>query len=388
MNNKIVAKIRYIKGILFGTSAIPNDISGFVETLSNIDETDLSEYERSWYAYRLADKYVDYPNHSVVLKRIIYTLMLPFTYFGITHKKNDLNIEKKDVVYYCISNNRGILPKKYAQLSELKAVSMGEGMMLDKEAREVLIESLKLCKGKLYFMMEEMLALANYSYICNKYQPNEIITSYESFYANSVLTSYCHKKNIVHTNFMHGEKLLSPFNVLGNFDNMYVWDEHYLRLFQRLKYRTNNFIIENPWKENQLPSPTGLVDYTFYLNLENEKSLHFIVDIAQRLNASGKTVRIRLHPSQIKEERLKRIVPKSMYDNDIKDIFQSIANANYVVSKYSTVLFQAYSKGKKIVIDDVSNPEEFRKLKQLDYIMLEKEHLLLSSIVSEEGITC
>ena len=388
MKKKIIAKIRYIKGIIFGTSAIPNDINGFMGALSNIDDAKLSEYERSLYAYKMAEKYVDYPHHSNTLKKVIYTFMFPFVYFGISRKNLGLDIENKRVVYYCVSNNRGILPEKYKFLPDLQTVSMGEGMMLDKEAKEILKNSFKVSRGKLYFIMEEMLALANYSYICNKYQPNEIITSYESFYANSVLTSYCHKKNIVHTNFMHGEKLLSPFNVLGNFDNMYVWDEHYLRLFQRLKYRTNNFIIENPWKENQLPSPTGLVDYTFYLNLENEKSLHFIVDIAQRLNASGKTVRIRLHPSQIKEERLKRIIPKSMYDNDIKDIFQSIANADYVVSKYSTVLFQAYSKGKKIVIDDISNPEEFRKLKQLDYIMIEKEHLLLSSIVSEEGITC
>jgi serine/threonine protein kinase len=386
MKKMIVAKIRYIKRNVFAASAVPNDINGFVEALSKIEDNELSEIEKSWYSYKLKDEYIDYMYQSKMIKKLIYSLMSPFVYFGISCKKRHLHIEKKDAVYYCVSDNKGILPEKYKKISDIKVVPMGEGLMLDKEAREILKESFKICKGKVYFLMEEILALANYSYICNKYNPNEIITSYESFYANPVLTLYCHKKNVIHTNIMHGEKLLSPLNILGDFDNMYIWDEHYLQLFQSLKYHANQYIIENPWEKNDLPEPLCFVDYTFYMNFENEESLKHIIRIAQELKKKGKIVRIRLHPSQLQENKLKDLVPKEMFDNNTVNIMQSIANTRFAVSRYSTVLYQAYSKGKSVVIDDVSNSQEFKLLKQLDYIMMGKEHKLLSQIMKEEGI--
>ena len=68
-------------------------------------------------------------------------------------------------------------------------------------------------------------------------------------------------------------------------------------------------------------------------------------------------------------------------DNRKVSILQSISNCNYAVSRYSTVLFQAYSFGKKIVIDDYSYPKEYESLLKLDYYMIGKEDLLLSEII-------
>ena len=187
---------------------------------------------------------------------------------------------------------------------------------------------------------------------------------------------------------MHGEKLLSPLNVLGYFDTMYVWDEHYISLFQQLKYRVGSYVIENPWEKISLPITTRPIDYTFFMNYEDEHSLRVIIEIANKLVDRGYSVRIRLHPSQIKEEKLKKIVPREMLDNEVNDIMQSISNTKFAVSRYSTVLYQAFINKKKIIIDDISNKQEFKQLKQLDYIMLNKKHELLSHVLEIEEIEC
>ena len=62
-------------------------------------------------------------------------------------------------------------------------------------------------------------------------------------------------------------------------------------------------------------------------------------------------------------------------------IFDSINKTDKIVSRFSTVLFQAYSMNKKIVIDNVSDIEQYNKLKEVGYIMIEKEHELLSDIL-------
>ena len=186
---------------------------------------------------------------------------------------------------------------------------------------------------------------------------------------------------------MHGEKLFSPLNVFGCFDMMYVWDEYYESLFQQLKYSVKYYEIENPWEKVILPKPNCLIDYTFYMNYETKKTLTYTVKIARELQNKGYSVRIRLHPSQLKEKKLISIVPTFMIDNGEKNILQSIANTNYCVSRYSTVLYQAYSCRKHIVIDDITSEQEYKKLREQKYIMLNKEHLLLSKELIEKGVS-
>jgi hypothetical protein len=91
MKKMIVAKIRYIKRNVFAASAVPNDINGFVEALSKIEDNELSEIEKSWYSYKLKDEYIDYMYQSKMIKKLIYSLMSPFVYFGISCKKRHLH---------------------------------------------------------------------------------------------------------------------------------------------------------------------------------------------------------------------------------------------------------------------------------------------------------
>ena len=50
----------------------------------------------------------------------------------------------------------------------------------------------------------------------------------------------------------------------------------------------------------------------------------------------------------------------------------SIKSAEYVIGLNSTVLFQTYTSGRNVIIDDISNPWMYEKLKELQYILIGK----------------
>ena len=64
-------------------------------------------------------------------------------------------------------------------------------------------------------------------------------------------------------------------------------------------------------------------------------------------------------------------------------IENSILRTRNAISGYSTVLSQAYNAGVNIVIDDETNPEHYRKLKELQYNVLSYRHRLLSDLRKE-----
>ena len=84
------------------------------------------------------------------------------------------------------------------------------------------------------------------------------------------------------------------------------------------------------------------------------------------------------------------IVKKIFTFADVEDttqtsIEQSLLQSGAAISLYSTVLNQALCNSIPIIIDDMSNPENFNKLKELGYVCLYKEHKLLSEVVEEKA---
>ena len=66
-----------------------------------------------------------------------------------------------------------------------------------------------------------------------------------------------------------------------------------------------------------------------------------------------------------------------------KNIYYSIRNSNYIISKTSTVLYEAYIMGSgEIVIDDVTQDKKnYDYLKELKWISISKPHQRLSEII-------
>ena len=78
---------------------------------------------------------------------------------------------------------------------------------------------------------------------------------------------------------------------------------------------------------------------------------------------------------------------KRVFGNiDIEDtrkieIEKSILRTENVISLYSTVLNQAIHNNISIVIDDITNRGKYLRLKEMQFICLNKEHKLLSDII-------
>ncbi len=365
-------------------SEIPLNFEAFKNEMESIDAAEWSNIRRSYRAYRIRMKY-GYNILQRTCYRILFGLAAVPLYVVFSLKKAPPRQNGIDTVYYCISHNPGIIPEAFQDASHRVDVRLGSGLYLDKTARRLIQRCFTEGHFNFCFAYEMIAVLANYSYIVHRYRPKTILTTYESSCGAAVLTEYCHQNGITHINFMHGEKFYSPHNTLAAFDEMYVWDEHYLGLFKKLKFSVGRYRVENPWEKLNLPGRLTKIDYVFYLNYESNETLKRIVEAARLLQSMGASVRIRPHPRQLSRRITKKSVPEGMLENPLdKQIFQSIADAESLISRYSTVLYQGYICGKDVIIDDLSCDDDFFINKdKSDYIMLYKPHKMLSEILSD-----
>ena len=86
----------------------------------------------------------------------------------------------------------------------------------------------------------------------------------------------------------------------------------------------------------------------------------------EQLYKSGKKISIRPHPRYSNIDFVKKIFA-----------FANVEDIEKISIEQSLL--------QPIIIDNVSNPENFNKLKKLGYICLYKEHRLLSEVVEEKA---
>lgn len=340
------------------------------------------DLQRAYYQYTLSRKMFTF--FMSIFENVFFGVGLIGLYFLIKLEKENFEGEKKKVVYYKISDNKGILPQTIANSNDIVTVQLGEGISYCEEIKEFVSKCIKRKYLNPPFLFKIIFVIGNYEYIRKKYNPEEIVTSYEGSFSTAMLTNYCEKHGICHTNIMHGEKLFSPNHAYARFNKIYVWDKFYEELFSKELVSCDEYIIYNPWKLTKLPEPNidELYDFCFYLNIESMSVHKHLGEIIERLTKKGYTICVRFHPSQYNYKTGEKIFKCCNVENP-KDvhILQSIANTKKVVSRYSTVLYQAYCMGKEIIIDDLSNKKEFEALKDLDYIMFNKPHRLLSEYI-------
>jgi hypothetical protein len=226
--------MRKIKAKLFNFhNPIPSDIAAFKEDLHKISELEIDDYKRSFYQYKIREKYGDCK--FILIRKVTYYIIGHLFYFYVIVKsKRKIDLEKKDVVYYKISNNKDILPGKFKNAYQF---SFGQNYYWDNNTKYIFNKMKIVSSNDWSYLFETLFSLANYSYIINKYQPFKIVTTYESSCASSILTLLCSKNNIEHIDFMHGEKLYSHLNTLAHFNKIYVWDEYYVKLYNRLLFK-------------------------------------------------------------------------------------------------------------------------------------------------------
>jgi len=239
------------------------------------------------------------------------------------------------------------------------------------------------------FLLKCLIKIRMYSAIIQHYHPKAIVVCSEYSYTSSILTAYCEEYNVEHIDIMHGEKLFDITDSFFAFHRCYVWDEFYVDLFKDLGAKEDQFRIELPasviFDEKNVQKT---MDYTYYLCGEDGEVLKKIVDSLIILSNAGNRVAIRPHPRYSNVGHVKEYIGENNIEieaTNLIDIENSVLRTNNAISLYSTVLFQAYHNGTKVVIDNISNPAFFAKLSEVRYIMLDYTYVLLQDILEENN---
>ncbi|MDQ0149533.1 hypothetical protein ACFO6R_09270 [Eubacterium multiforme] len=340
------------------------------------------DIERSYFQYKCQMKF----NGNIItfLLNIASVPMILFYMFKNGKSLIEEDIEKKDAVFFRDGKPENILPNSLKEEFSYIETNPIEDFLLMKQDKKFINKIICRYPFSWHFILKCIIKIAKYRYVIRRYTPSAIIVCAEYSFTASILTLYCNQNSIEHINVMHGEKLYYMRDSFFRFDRCYVWDKHYIKLLNQLQADKNQFIIEVPESLKFKNSEYYEIkyDYTYYLGSENEEILQKIANTLKSLKDKGNKVSLRPHPRYSNIE----LVKKLFYFADIEDtskvsVEKSLLRTNNAVSLYSTVLNQAICNSISVVIDDISNTINYKKLESLEYVCLKKEHKLLSELI-------
>lgn len=366
-------------------SFLTMDINDKKKILKRFKEP-LDLFERSYYQYLCQMKQL--PLVLKIIQSLAAIFLTPY-YFYKYSKDNNVTPENKKRVGVFISGIKDISYVPETLKNEFDKIILCDyncSSQLTIREKRVITQIYKRYWYKPYFCIKCMMKIALYAYQINQHNPKAILTFGEFSFTSSALTYYCNEIGIEHINVMHGEKLFNIRDAFVEFNRYYVWDQHYIDLLIQLGADGNQFRIEEPivLRLNIKNQKEYKYEFTYYLGGESEKDLYKIKVSLLNTGILQEKICIRYHPRYSDERQIKNIFERFNIENPNEvPINVSIAQTKYVTSLYSTVLFQAYKNGKTVIIDDISNPLKYEKLRSLKYIMMNKPHLLLSELVNK-----
>lgn len=305
---------------------------------------------------------------------LVCPVLLFYFFKGLSRRKGATQVEN----VFIDQGIHNFIPSAYKEGKEISTVSFGKSGYLKSSDLGKLFSLYVNYWTSPLFVLKIVFKVSKYKSIIDSYNPKNIIVASEYSFSSSFLTKYCEDLKIEHTNFMHGEKLFFIRDSFFRFTKCYVWDEHYVKLFRDLKASENQFQIIKP--DLFSTERKRLKKYTYYLGNENQEELEKLATLFEVLQ---KDLTIRPHPRYSDLQIIEDLFKKNQIERTDLGIDHSINESAYVISLYSTVLFQAYINGVEIIIDDVTKNAKYESLKNLDYIMLSKKHSLLSKILTE-----
>lgn len=337
------------------------------------------DLERSYFQYKCQ---MEFNGKLITLLLNLASFPVAITY--LIRSGADVNVkenDKKDCVFFRDGLPQNILPqslkKRYLNIES----NPQNGFLLTSDDKIFLKKIVARYCFSWHFILKCVIKIGKYRYAIEKYSPEAIVVCGEYSFTSSVLTAYCREKKIKHIDVMHGEKLYYMRDSFFRFDECYIWDNYYKALFMSLYADENQFIVEVPasLKFDGNLIKTNIYDYTYYLGAETEEILYRISSALKKLYMCEKKISIRPHPRYSNVETVKKIFPFANVENvNIVSIESSLLQTRVAISLYSTVLNQALYNSIPILIDDISNPINYEKLKALGYICLNKKHGLLS----------
>lgn len=340
--------------------------------------------ERSYFQYKCQMKL-----NGKVITFFLTLVSLPMIliYLKKYGKETKINkLENNNLVFFRDGKPENILPKSIKVRYQNIVSYPDEKILLTSQDRNFIKKIIYRYPFSWHFILKSIIKIGKYNFVIEKYSPEAIVVCAEYSFTSSLLTAYCQKRRIKHINVMHGEKLYYMRDSFFEFDECYIWDEYYEKLFSSLNAERKQFIVEIPtslyFDENLIR--TNIFDFTYYLGAESEEVLKRIAEILMQLYINGYKISIRPHPRYSNIEIVKKMFAFAFIENTKKiTIEKSLSQTGAAISLYSTVLNQALCNSVSIIIDDMSNPSNFNRLKELDYVCFYKKYKLLSDVIKE-----
>ena len=336
--------------------------------------------ERGYFQYCCQMKLYGEPLH-MFLNLASYPVLI---YYLIKFKKIIKNYKiSKDALFFNEGKPANIIPLSLQRrYNEIILVDSSDSCLSNDDF--IFLKNIfKKYKFSGMFLLKIVLKIAQYSGAITKYSPKVIISCDEFSFTEAILTEYCHTRGVKSINVMHGEKLYFMRDSFIRYDEFFVWSKEYVDLFISLRAYKNQFKIEAPPSLKISPNPLikKKYDYTYYLEAEDEKVLKKIKKELMKLEHKGYRISTRPHP-RYSNMKLVNYIFKDINIEDVElvSIESSILQTKNVISVYSSVLNQAYHSGVDIVVDDVTRPWLFKKIKELKYIILETNPKYLSEL--------
>lgn len=344
------------------------------------------QYKCQMYGVSFANKFIINLFSVIILP--LFTIALVISNFFVKNKKKPF-VNNNKIAVLVTKTKKDLIPKSLSIKYEI-IVSYYEGFILDEDGLRFLKIFIEKFYFYPYFILKSLLKISLYNYVCFKYVPAAIVASLEYSFTSSVLTAYLERKNISHINIMHGERLFDIHYSFFRFSECWTWQKHYINLFKKLFAYKNQFRIEFPPRHEKLRnikiSCNNKKILKFYWASEVEKKeLRYIFQGLNKLKNRGFKVIIRYHPSH--KDLFFRTVSHYLdnfvvEDPENKNIYDSLTETYYVLSTYSTVLYEANLMRRVIVINDYKN--NLSELKRLDYILLKNRRYIPFSKLVEE----
>lgn len=246
-----------------------------------------------------------------------------------------------------------------------------------------------LCKHPFssYFLLKAIIKISKYSYLIKRYQPRAFLVKNEFSFTSSLLTNYCRNKKILHIDYQHGDRFFEINCSFFEYDRCYVWDEFYVRLYKEL-FSSSHFIVETPPSikidKSANSNSSCYRDFKYYLGEHNEDELRIISQNMKLLGEKGFLWSVRLHPRFSDRQTVLRYFEDDNIEESTTTIEDSLSNVKYAISAFSTVLYQAFSNGIEAVVDDMVNKNQYNRLKNIHWIMMEKKHRILSEFIKNQ----
>mgnify|MGYP006885799289 CR=1 FL=1 len=354
--------------------------------LINTTTKPLNLIDRSYKQYKMQMYLIGWKKH-LILNIISFFLLAPsiFTllFIGlISKRKHHHSVQYLPIILGPTSKNKvpkeiDVLPNKiyYNSFSSI-------GQYLKFGDAKFIISLIISHPISPFYILRIMLKVSAYRVLFDKHRPKEIVVNHEFSFDSSVMTLYCQMNGIKHINFMHGEKLFYIRDSFFYFDEIYVWDQHYANLFESLMASCQHYKYFLP-DEFYISNRTNEFDYIYYLAAESKTEIEKIVITMQQLKSKGKKVLLRAHPIWTNMNNL--LYYSRIYGVEVEaetiSIQDSIGSTKGVIGLFTTVLFQASLNDITCIIDDISNEDKFNSLRDMDYIMFSKDHILLSDLV-------